>query len=196
MAYKENREWSDQFIPQIKQIVGPYLLEKSSFEVDTQQAADLVVITARSLTIACRVRKPGYYEKWSNEFTIRSRNNGHRTELQKITDGWGDWMFYGHATSGLITPDNTIHAWMLINLNAFRAQLIRNRRQLRKGQKVNEPPDGTYFTWFDITSFADNPALIIASQNISIPKSNGNGYGNYTHEALLHDQAHSRWNNA
>ena len=98
MSYSADRRWSDAFIPAIKQIVGPLLLEESSFEVDTQQAADLVVMNARDTTIACRVRRGGYADRYGYEFTIRAkRDTGAKTELEKIIDGFGDWMFYGHA---------------------------------------------------------------------------------------------------
>ena len=43
-VYQEDREWSDLFIPRIKELVGPHLLSISSFEEDTEQAADLVVL--------------------------------------------------------------------------------------------------------------------------------------------------------
>lgn len=159
--YIENRAWSDQFIPQIKQIVGPFLLEESSFEVDTQQAADLVVMQGRNLTIACRVRRPGYFDKYPYDFTIRSRNNGHSTELRKIVSGWGDLMFYGHATA-----TGRICAWYLIDLNAFRAHMIRNgfKNYIRFGETPNG--DGTWFYWFDVRSFTGQPILIIARDGI------------------------------
>jgi hypothetical protein len=57
-AYRRDRAWSDAFIPAIKKIVGPYLLEPSSFEIDAQQATDLIVLLARDLRIAARVRLP------------------------------------------------------------------------------------------------------------------------------------------
>ena len=91
--YVEDREWSDLYIPAVKQIVGPLLLEETSFEVDTNQAADLIVMKARDMMIAARVRRPGYAERYPWEFTIRSyRDNGTKTEMQKIVDGFGDYV--------------------------------------------------------------------------------------------------------
>jgi hypothetical protein len=55
MSYLHDREWSDPYIPAIKAIVGQYLLVESPIEVDQRQAADLIVLNARNLTIACRV---------------------------------------------------------------------------------------------------------------------------------------------
>lgn len=156
MGYKQDRQWSDLLIPQIKQIVGPYLLEETSFEVDTKQAADLIVLSAKTLTVACRVRRSGYL-RYANQFTIRAkRDNGTDTELYKITNGWGDWMFYGHADD-----NNEIIRWALIDLNHFRAHMIRDRGSIKKGMVANG--DGTHFAWFDMTTFPPFPPLLVAS---------------------------------
>lgn len=157
--YVEDREWSDLYIPAVKQIVGPLLLEETSFEVDTNQAADLIVMKARDMMIAARVRRPGYAERYPWEFTIRSyRDNGTKTEMQKIVDGFGDWMFYGHA--GIVPGE--IDRWFVIDLAKFRAGLIRNAfksdpldgREIWWGEKSNN--DGTHFCWFDVQKFPAN----------------------------------------
>lgn len=143
MNYSADRRWSDGFIPAIKRIVGPLLLEESSFEVDTQQAADLVVLNARDKTIACRVRRNGYADRYGYEFTIRAkRDSGAKTELEKIVDGFGDWMFYGHAEK----DDCSILRWVVISLPALRAAII--RKQANVIQKSNG--DGTHFVAFDV----------------------------------------------
>lgn len=142
-AYDIDRQWSDKFIPAIKSIVGPLLLEPSPFDVDTKQATDLIVLNARDKMIAARVRRSGYADRYPYEFTIRAkRDSGARTELEKIVDGFADWMFYGHAdgsTSG-------ISRWMVINLAALRAALIRKKAPYLKQSNG----DGTHFIAFDI----------------------------------------------
>lgn len=157
MTYDKDRRWSDGFIPAIKAIVGPLLLEESSFEVDTQQAADLVVMNARDKTIACRVRRCGYADRYGNEFTIRAkRDTGTKTELEKIIDGFGDWMFYGHAA-----PDGmNISRWMVISLPALRAAIIRHQAHPMKQSNG----DGTHFVAFDVRRVPD--ACVIASSFI------------------------------
>lgn len=155
-AYARDRSWSDQFIPTLRAIIGPHLLEPSSVEVDTKQAADLVVLHARNLTIACRVRRHGYADRYPHEFTIRShRDSGARTELEKLTDGWGDWMFYGHAAA----QSPQIERWWLLDLSAWRAALIRDRKAVEPVKQSNG--DGTHFVAFDVRKFG--PALVIAS---------------------------------
>lgn len=148
--------WADRFIPQIKTIVGPRLLVPAPLETDRHEAADLVVLKARDLTIAARVRRPGYL-RYQNQFTIRcQRDNGAKTELQKITEGWGDWLFYGHANE----EEDTLAFWWLLDLAAWRAHLIRDRGSIIRGQMPNG--DGTHFAWFDVMSFKGNPQLVIA----------------------------------
>jgi hypothetical protein len=163
MSYKSDRVWSDRFIPAIKRIVGPHLLEESSLKVDTEQAADLTVLTGRNLTIAARVRRPGFAEQWPYQFTMRAeRTSGARTELQKIIDRWGDWFLYGHA---LNDTEPEIGRWMIIDLHSFRSSYARRIiAPGRSGMKKNT--DGkTSFAWFDVRGFAQSrdPILIASS---------------------------------
>lgn len=155
MSYAEDRRWSDGLIPVIKKIVGPLLLEESSFEVDTQQAADLVVLNARDKTIAARVRRHGYVDSYGFDFTIRAkRDSGAKTELEKFVDGFGDWMFYGHASVDGLGIDR----WMVISLPAWRAAIIRKQAPCKN--KSNS--DGTHFVAFDIRELPSD-VLIAAS---------------------------------
>lgn len=160
--YLTDRQWSDRFIPTIKRIVGPHLLEPADFARDASEATDLIVLTARDMRIAARIRRPGYAERYGHEFTIRARRDtGAETELSKVVDGWGDWLFYGHAS----VTETSLQRWMIVNLHAFRAALIRDRGSLRRGDKPNG--DGTYFKWFDVHSFPKKPPILIAdSHNI------------------------------
>jgi len=164
-SYCNDRQWSDRFLPAIKKIVGPHLLVPSTFEADTQQAADLMILRARDLTIACRVRRAGYADKYPHQFTVRSRrDSGATTELSKMVDGWGDWMFYGHAVR---EEDTHIHPWWIVDLSAWRAALIRDKGRIAKGQIPNG--DGTYFTYFDLRTFPEKPPICIASA-LPIPR--------------------------
>ena len=156
--YDINRQWSDQFIPQIKSIVGSHLLQAAPDMLDMTQATDLVMLDARDMRIAARVRRPGYADRYPYQFTVRSRlPSGAETELSKIVNGKGDWLFYGHANAS----QTAVERWYLIDLNAFRAALIRQGAEgLCWGNKCN--PDGTRFTWFDVRSFPADPPLVVA----------------------------------
>ena len=162
-GYQIDRAWSDQFIPSIKNIVGPYLLVESDEITDQQKAADLIVFTGRNLTIAARVRSHEYFDRYPYDFTIRSeRESGARTELAKIVDGWGDWMFYGHQ---LERANGLIRHWMIIDLKSWRAQMIRHRPKSPSDafSQDRDNFDGTRFRVFDARKFGPQPPLLIAS---------------------------------
>jgi hypothetical protein len=161
MSYNKDREWSDTYIPHIAAIVGPRLLVPAPFEVDAKQATDLIVLRARDMTIAARVRRAGYADRYPYEFTMRSRrDNGVKTELAKIVDGWADWMFYAHAAN-----ERGFARWFLIDLHAFRAALIRDvmkqTSEIVWAEKSNG--DGTHFCAFDVRSFV--PSILVASSH-------------------------------
>lgn len=157
--YKEQRRWSDHFIPQIKRIVGPQLMSVTPDEIDCSQATDLYIFTARDMRIAARVRRNEYL-KWKYQFTIRSKlDSGVPTELSKIVNGWGDWMFYAFSDEA----EKQFALWWLIDLHALRAALIRDRGSLKYGDKPNG--DGTHFKWFDLRSFPAHPPIIVAGSD-------------------------------
>lgn len=82
--YDINRQWSDRFLPQIKSIVGCHLLEAAPDLLDMRHATDLLMLDARDMRIAARVRRPGYSHRYPHQFTIRSRlPSGAETELSK-----------------------------------------------------------------------------------------------------------------
>jgi hypothetical protein len=161
-SYAYDRQWSDRFIPEIKRIVGPHLLEAADLELDAKEATDLIVFRARDMRIAARIRRAGYAERYPFDITIRAhRDSGSKTELSKIIDGFGDWFFYGHADAS----EDRIGLWWLIDLHHFRAALIRasrnNGASLQCGDKSNG--DGTYFKWFDLRSFPRSPPILVAA---------------------------------
>lgn len=152
--YANDRHWSDRFLPTLQQLIGPLLLVPAAELEDRQHATDLTILTVRDMRIACRVRRPGYAQRYPRQFTIRSnRSNGTRTELAKILDGWGDWLFYGHAISDDLP---VIEPWWIIDLHIFRAvqsevpfEPVRNH-------------DGTEGRAYRFEDF-DTPCLLIAS---------------------------------
>lgn len=156
--FKTDIKWSNKFIPTIRKLVGEYLLVPSTLQQDMEEAADLVVLKGRDLTIACRIRRAGYSERYPDDFTIRfERTSGAKTEYQKIVEGWGDWMFYGHS---LDNESDIISRWMLLDLSHFRAHLIQNRKAIIFNDKDNG--DGTFFRAFDAKSFTGDPKILIA----------------------------------
>jgi len=149
--------WQEAYGDRVRAIVGPHVLEPSSFEVDTKRAADFVV---KNVTVACRLRRPGY-ERYHGQFTIRSvRANGVKTELAKIEEGWGDWLFYGH-----VDHDDLIQPWYLLDLHIFRATLRSARFFLPDcmigEERENRDGGATAFRAYQIKRFPSE--LVIAS---------------------------------
>jgi hypothetical protein len=87
-SYGKDRAWSDRYLPAVQRIVGPLLLAPAPFRVDATEATDLMVMTARDMRIACRVRRPGFAGPYGNEFTMRSRryDSGAVTEIEKAVE--------------------------------------------------------------------------------------------------------------
>lgn len=163
-GYQKDRSWSDQLIPEMRRIIGPYLLAPSSLAVDRNEAADLIVLNGRNLTIACRVRRAGYGAGYADQFTIRSsRPSGARSELEKIAAGFGDLLFYGFADA----EASAIKTWALVDLNAFRAHLIMSPGAIDQGERRNQ--DGTAFRWYRISSFPSKPSILIARSAPVVP---------------------------
>lgn len=163
MSYADDRGWSDLYLPAVKRIVGPHLLEAAPFDLDARQGTDLIILNARDKRIAVRLRRPGYSSNYPWDFTIRcERASGAATEYQKLCDGFGDWFFYGHAADeGL-----DIARWMLLDLAAWRSHLMRTATRGRVRFSVKGNKDGqTQFMAFDARSFEGNPRLLIAASH-------------------------------
>jgi hypothetical protein len=165
-GYSTDRAYSDRFIPTIKQVVGPHLIVPADLKADIKQATDMTILTAKDMTVACRVRRPGYVDRYGWQFTMRSkRDSGAETELSKIVKGWADWMLYAFAQSD--DPDDGFARWFLIDLKHWRCHLMRRTARPLCGDRSNN--DGTYFAWFDVRSFDPDPPILVAS-SCEVPK--------------------------
>lgn len=128
LDWEADKRWSDQFIPEIKSILGQHLIGEAPKEEDALRNTDLIVLSMAPMRIACRVRTPEFYRRHPNDVTIRSeRHSGRRTELVKVVDdGFGDYMLYGHGTN-LIDGSASLRAWVLLKLCEFRAYYVEER---------------------------------------------------------------------
>lgn len=119
--WKQDKTWSDKFIPQIKRILAKKLVSVGSYEEDSQHNTDLIVLRTDNVRIGCRIRRFQYAEKYHDEFTIRcSRPNNTKTELQKIIEGWGNYFFYGFCNEN----ESDLLCWFLGDLCAFRRWFV------------------------------------------------------------------------
>jgi hypothetical protein len=158
-TWEDDKAWSDRFIPAVGQIIGPRLLVPAPLVLDIREATDLIVLQARDLRIAVRLRRAHYADRYPNQVTIRSsRSSGVKTELAKIYEGWVDWMFYGyaHEISGRVYP------WYLINLRLFIAAIV-NNPSLKNTMKEMTNRDGTRFVAVMLDAFPQN--ILIAKSD-------------------------------
>ncbi len=164
-GFRDDYDWQLKYLEPIQRIVGPLLLTPAEFERDAKEATDMLVLTARDMRIGCRVRRAGFADRFPWDFTIRSkRDSGAKTELAKITEGWGDWLFYGHAEHDDLP---VICRWFVIDLAAWRAQMIRDKGT--GGGRHIPNGDGTFFVAFDVRKFAASPAICVATSH-DIPR--------------------------
>lgn len=114
-------------------------------EQDMKQATDFVVVIDGG-EIAVRIRRDNC--KW-RDLTIRSTNNGHKTEIHKIREGWARYYLYCW-TSGR----KEIGEWMLVDLNKVRElELLENRSEIPNY-------DGTWFITIPYKELADKECVL------------------------------------
>lgn len=158
------KNWSDQFLPQIKGILGLHLIGEPPEKEDQEHNTDLMVLNMAAVRIGCRVRRTSYMESYRREFTIRSSwPSGAKTELAKIVEGWGDYFFYGFG------DDNALAAYTLLDLKGFRLvyhDMIKTRNFNFKIKRNMGGADSSFhvFQWSD---FKDS---IIASEYLEQPE--------------------------
>lgn len=163
-----DKKWSDVFLPEIKQILGLYLIGEPPIEEDQERNTDLMVLKMDAVRVGCRVRRSisesGYlaFERHSGEFTIRTgRPSGVKTELTKIIEGWGDYFFYGFANE----DETGLRHWSLCNLNEFRVWFVRYLAK-NKGQMPGIGKDNTDgSSTFKAFKFASLPPEFIIAKH-------------------------------
>ena len=161
--WQSDKRWADRFMDEIKFILGFYLIGPANEEEDQFRNTDLVVLKMNAIRIACRIRRNEFFQKYPNEFTIRAgRPSGAKTELAKIIEGWGDYMFYGFTNQ----RETSLEAWILGDLAAFRGwytrAVIQNKGQLPGSFHAN-PDNSSSFFAFDLHDMPEH--FIIGAKN-------------------------------
>lgn len=114
--FKENWDFQKTYYPQIESII-----RKNSFnfitiriadvQKDTQEATDFIV-SIDGGDIAVRIRRSKYKDR---DLTIRSYCGGHKTEINKIKEGFGKYYLYCWTNE-----NQEILEWILVDLNKLR----------------------------------------------------------------------------
>ena len=140
--WAERKRWAARFMPETKAILGAHLIADAPLDEDQDHGTDLIVLKLDSVRIACRHRRNRYLKKYGREFTIRYKSpRGGKTELSKVIEGWGDYVFYAFANE----REDTLCQWIIGDLKVFR--LWFSRRMYALGGKfpgdVFDNPDGS-----------------------------------------------------
>ncbi len=159
---ERSRLWADDYNEAAMLICARHLLRLSDRVEDIAEACDVVTVNVKPMAISLRVRRPGYADAYPYDFSIRSwRASGAMTELEKITTGFCDWFFYGHANPLSVS----IGRWFLIDCEALRRYWAmhpswRENSHFREIQNT----DGTSaFRAFDLRRLP--PDVVIASSH-------------------------------
>jgi hypothetical protein len=159
-GWQQDKQWSDRFLHQIKGILGQTLIGEPPAIEDQERNTDLMVLKMDAVRIGCRVRRFAQ-QRYVGEFTIRSgRPSGIKTELTKIIEGWGNYLFYGFADE----QDARVEKWLIGDLNAFRIWFVRmtyaaGARQI-PGTPKNNTDGSSGFQVFKVSAI---PGFVIAS---------------------------------
>ncbi len=166
--WQQDKRWSDRFLPEIKKIIGAHLIAEAPIEEDQQRNTDLIVLKLDAVRVACRVRHFEFYQNWPNDFTIREgRPSGIKTELSKIIEGWGQYLFYGFSG-----PDeHVLVSWKLLDLNVFRLwfnRFITKNAGVLPGNSLSNGDGSSTFRAFSTLETPEN--LIFAQVDLSSVK--------------------------
>ena len=160
MNYESNRKFGDKFMHEVSGILGQALIMPAPQIEDSERNTDLIVLGMNNVRIGCRIRQNRYLGNYGHEFTVRARSqNGGKTEITKIIEGWGDYLFYGFASE----CEKHLDRWTIISLNEFR---IWHSRQQAKTKSIpgdfKPNKDGTALYGFDLR---DMPKEMIFKKN-------------------------------
>lgn len=116
-GYNHDIKLERRFAKIIKCILGCCFIGQDVTH-DKLQATDFEVFTVKPFTVAVRLRRYPYFLHYPHEFTIRwKRPSGVTTEIDKIRQGFGDYLFYGFVNE----QEKKIIQYFIGDLAVFRA---------------------------------------------------------------------------
>lgn len=168
-GWQDDKRWSDRFIPEISSHLGRYLITEPAVIEDQERNSDLMVLGMGSVRVACRIRKYNYAARYGDQFTIRkTRPSGAKTELRKVVEGFGDYLFYGFSDE----HETHLHQWFLGNLNLFRGwwtdQLYLSSPRTLPGIAKENADNSSAFAAFRL---ADMPAGFVVASSKPVTES-------------------------
>lgn len=89
---------------------------------DMEEATDLI-LSVNGGDIAVRVRRNKFWLKglrFGFDLSIRAECRGHKTEIDKLQEGFGKWYFYGYSSN----DSGGLVEWWLLDLDTVRGTNI------------------------------------------------------------------------
>jgi hypothetical protein len=154
-------------MPEVKRTLGEYLIGEAPYEEDRDRNTDLIVLRMEAVRVGCRIRRPAYLDRYADEFTIRTaRPNGCKTELAKIIEGWGNYMFYGISDAA----EEHLACWVLLNLSGFRLWYMAHMATNEGRQPGTVKPNRDGSSEFRAFKIDDLPVTAITARWLYTPQ--------------------------
>jgi hypothetical protein len=163
MIHGEIRQYEYKFMAEINTIFRSYnlvpkcvtfeFISSSGFE-DRNLSYDMKLQPV-NLTLSVRIRQ-NYYLQY-RDFTIRSKANGGKCEIDKLKEGYGQIYFYGWMN----TQQTKIEDWCVVDINKIRPYLDQGDR------RVNI--DKTEFMCYDYQWIKEKKAMIAELDDYKLP---------------------------
>ena len=116
--FNKNFAFTAKFSQQLKAILGQQFIVEDIDE-DQKRGTDFLVFSIKPFRVGVRLRRWYVYsnERYRNQFTIRWKlENGYPTEIDKIRDGFPDYILYGFCDE----PEEKIVSYFIGDLEIFR----------------------------------------------------------------------------
>jgi hypothetical protein len=155
-AWESDKQWADQFMPEVKRILGEALMCEAPMSLDTTENTDLIVVHMEPFRVGVRVRNYNKYidrvEEWGDQITIRSKRRNAETEFQKIMRGFGEYFFYGWGDD----IQEILRLYALIALDPFRYWIFHETARQRQPWVEKKNGDGSSdFAVFNLSDLPD-----------------------------------------
>ena len=137
-------------------------IRDATFKEDTKQATDMKIeVSGTDIAVRQRVKDKYTFVKVYKttegrpDITIRSYAHNHKTEFDKIKNGYGDYYLYAWTK---------MKDWILYDIDKLRANNLLNKNELNEIDNY----DGTKFVIIPIEKLYNINAIINCSQNVNI----------------------------
>ncbi|MGH7722222.1 MAG: hypothetical protein ACRENL_05225 [Candidatus Dormibacteria bacterium] len=151
----------------MKSIIGICLVGEAPLVEDQERNTDLIVLRLEAKRVACRVRRHEYLARYPNDITIRAvrPGSGNKTEIEKVVEGFGDYVLYGFGAPVEEQPHCLMRAWLLGDLNVFRGWYSKQLEARRLPGRSQINGDGSSsFRAFDVRELPEN--FIVARREV------------------------------